>query len=322
MAKILFVVHRYPPFPGGSENFTRDMAEEMHRRGYSVTVLAHEHQGDQNRVRVTNDYNILVNEKWDLIIVHGCDVSSQSIVLSNSAVIPSPIVYMIIKPSTSDIALHGMKNSKYIVYSTTTDLDHILLHGYRNKARYIRHSIVEATSLKTGKYISNTEKPFYTSAAGFWPHKAMVPLANNFETKGPNNFELHLFGYAGGDVPPVSNRIKIFIGESKDVVINAMAASRGYIMNSYVEGFGLVMLEAMINKIPVYTRKTFGAIDISNYVFTYDNENELMELLNDHANRPANYLNDWIEKSYDYVMANRLIEHTGNDIEDILMEKR
>jgi len=39
MKKILYVVHRYAPYPGGSENYVRDMAEETLRRGHDVTVF-------------------------------------------------------------------------------------------------------------------------------------------------------------------------------------------------------------------------------------------------------------------------------------------
>ena len=59
MARLLFVVHRYVPFPGGSEYFVRDMAEESLRRGHAVTVLTHWHRGDRSglaslRARGTN----------------------------------------------------------------------------------------------------------------------------------------------------------------------------------------------------------------------------------------------------------------------------
>jgi len=39
MKKILYVVHRYAPYPGGSENYVRDMAEETLRRGHDVTFM-------------------------------------------------------------------------------------------------------------------------------------------------------------------------------------------------------------------------------------------------------------------------------------------
>ena len=97
MAKLLFVVHRYYPFPGGSEYYVQAMAEEAYSRGHEVSVLAGEHQGDQNGIKVTSDANVLL-QHWDLIIVHGAGVSVQDFVLSNARQIPNPILYLIILP--------------------------------------------------------------------------------------------------------------------------------------------------------------------------------------------------------------------------------
>jgi len=72
MKRLLFVVHRYAPYPGGSENYVRDMAEECVSRGHEVWVFTGEHKGDLNGVRVTSDANIL-GQIFDLIIVHGGD---------------------------------------------------------------------------------------------------------------------------------------------------------------------------------------------------------------------------------------------------------
>ena len=70
MKSLLYVVHRYYPYAGGSESNLRSMAEESLKRGYDVTVLADRHQGDQNGVKVTSDLGILT-QPFDLIIVHG-----------------------------------------------------------------------------------------------------------------------------------------------------------------------------------------------------------------------------------------------------------
>ena len=107
--RLLFVVHRYVPFPGGSEYYVRDMAEECQRRGHNVTVLANDHQGDQNGIPVSNDYLEVLNQPWDLIIVHGADVISQNVVIANAHAIQSPILYMIIKPTESNVGLKGLK---------------------------------------------------------------------------------------------------------------------------------------------------------------------------------------------------------------------
>ena len=46
--RICFVVHRYAPYPGGSEYNVQRMAEECKRRGHNVIVLTGDHQGDFN----------------------------------------------------------------------------------------------------------------------------------------------------------------------------------------------------------------------------------------------------------------------------------
>ena len=65
--RLLFVVHRYAPFPGGSEYYVQNMAEEMLRRKHYVTVLTHQHKGDYNGVTVTSEYNQVLNQPWDQI---------------------------------------------------------------------------------------------------------------------------------------------------------------------------------------------------------------------------------------------------------------
>lgn len=319
MSRILFVVHRYAPFPGGSEYYVRDMAEEMVKRGHDVTVLAHEHQGDLNRVKVTNDYNIL-NQKWLMIIVHGCDVVSQNVVLANAAIIRSPICYMIIKPSLSLTAQHGMKYAKYLAYSTSMDLEHIKSVGQEHKARRIRHGIVVENSVS--RLLPEWEHvPYYVSAGGFYPHKGMSALANAFEQLGPAGTNLELFGYADGEMPS-SDRVKSWLGLPRASVLQAIVNSKGYILNSYDEGFGLVLLEAMINKVPCYARNIAGAKDMKPFVMTYENEQELFEVIKEFEALPEPTKQGIIERNYEYVMSNRTIVQTCNDIEDILAEER
>ena len=93
--RLLFAVHRYAPFPGGSEYYVQAMAEEALSRGHEVAVFAGENQGDYNGVKVTSDPQIL-GWPWDLIVVHGGDVGLQNFVISNATRIPSPILYMLI----------------------------------------------------------------------------------------------------------------------------------------------------------------------------------------------------------------------------------
>ena len=306
MAKLLYVVHRYAPFPGGSEYYVRDMAEESLRRGHDVTVLAHTHQGDLNGVKVTNDYQRLA-EKWDLIIVHGGDVISQNVVHINAEKIQSRVCYMLIKPSESDACMHGLKHHNIIAYSTSADIDFIKKHRVLGKSRRIRHGIVPEQTIRD----KNKNRQYtYVSAGGFYPHKAMVPLAQAFmASKLPG--ELHLYGYGEGPMPQENDRVKVFFGKPKDDVMQAIANADAYIMNSYEEGFGLVLLEAMMNKTPWYARNIAGAKDMASYGNIYNDEKQLMEML-----RQTNI--GLVEEAYEFAMTNHTITQTVNDIEDIV----
>lgn len=319
MSKILFVVHRAAPYPGGSEYFVQDMAEEMLARGHEVWTLAETHQGDYNGVKMTSDYNVLV-KPWDLIIVHGSDVISQNIVHANGHTIGevgNKVCYMIIKPSESPVSLNGLKQHTYVAYSTKKDIEHIKKHGVLDKARRIRHGIVPKNTYGAITRNKSGQKRIYMSAGGFYHHKAMIPLARAFEDANLPDSELHLYGYGEGLTLTDTDKVKWFKGKSKQEVMDAMASSDGYIMNSYEEGFGLVLLEAMMNKVPWYARAGSGAADeLANYGTTYKDEAELMSWLSNPFAKLS--LKVQVRDAYEYVMANHTITQTCNDIEDIL----
>lgn len=310
--RLLFVVHRYVPYPGGSEYYVRDMAEEMLRRGHEVTVLTHEHKGDQNGVTVSNDYQGILSQQWNLIIVHGGDVISQNVVHINADKLKSPVLYLIVKPSDSDICVEGLKKHAFLGYSTSMDIEHIRKYGLMNKGRRVRHGIVPHKYFRSNL----TDKTIFVSAGGFWPHKAMIPLAEAFAKANIPNAELRLYGYGEEHLMPAeTDNVKCFFGKDKEEVLLSISESDAYIMNSYEEGFGLVLLEAMMNKTPWYARNIAGAKDMCYHGTVYDSEKELMELLRNHKRNDKK-----IEDAYDYVMANHTIQDTANDIEDILLE--
>jgi glycosyltransferase involved in cell wall biosynthesis len=314
MSKVLFVVHRYAPYPGGSEYYVRDMAEEMLRRKHDVTVLAHEHQGDQNGVIVSNDYNTILNQKWDLIVVHGGDVISQNIVHVNADKLQSPVLYMIIKPSDSEVCVNGLRHHRFLGYSTSMDIEHLKKFGVESKGRRIRHGI-DINSTRVPRNRQDTKKIF-VSAGGFWAHKGMAPLAYDFTKANVPNMELHLYGYGEEHlIPAESHNVKCFYGKEKHEVMQAIANSDGYIMNSFEEGFGLVLLEAMMNKVPWFARDIAGAHDMCYYGTLYNNEKELINTLRKYKKNDRK-----IEDAYNYVMANHTIQDTCNDIEDVLLE--
>ena len=307
---ILFVVHRYYPYPGGSEVYTQNMAEEMVNRGHEVTVLTGQHKCDRfehNGVRVATDIQDALNRKWDLIIVHGGDVNVQNIVHLNSYSIKSPICYMLIKPSDSEVCVHGMKHANYLACSTSMDIEHCKKYGLENKIRRVRHGIPAIVINKNGHYGN------YVSAGGFYPHKAMTELAAAWNASDIPE-ELHLYGYGMlENAPPESDRVKVFKDRPIEDIHGAIATSNGYIMNSFEEGFGLVLLEAMLFKTPWYARNIAGAKDMSRYGTVYETEEELLTKIG----KPECD----VGVAYAYAVANHTISSTVNDLEDILLEQ-
>lgn len=314
MSKLLFVVHRYVPFPGGSEYFTRDMAEESLKRGHDVTVLAHVNQGDINGIRVTNDYNILVNEKFDLIVVHGGDVISQDVVHTNAYQInrKSPVLYMLILPSHSEACINGAHAHRFIGYSTLEDINFLKEQDLLDKGREIRHGIpyhpMVRTRVPDGKTI-------FMSAGGFAPHKNMKALADLFEKNSLENQELHLYGYSREDVPKETEKVKVFLEQPKSVVDAALVNADAYIMHSTQEGFGLVLLEAMSHKVPWIARKIAGAKLLERFGTTYETDEELIGHIQNFKRNSVD-----VYRALDYFHANHTIQKTVDDIEDVLGE--
>jgi glycosyltransferase involved in cell wall biosynthesis len=320
MNKILFAVHRAAPFPGGSEYYVQDMAEEMTLRGHDVTILAHEIQSNEYRgVTMTNDYNVL-NQSWDMIIVHGGDVITQNIVHINADKIQSPILYMIIKPSESEICQLGMKHANYLSYSTYEDIEHIKKFGYMDKARRVRHGVdPNKTIAQKGQFRQSQilSKRLIVSAGGYYPHKRMIQLADFFNRMKYPDTILALFGYGDGEIPKDSDYVKVYKNTPKKVVMQAIADADVYIMNSSEEGFGLVLLEAMLNKTRWLSRNIAGAKMLSEYGNIFKNDRDL----------ECSLYHIFIEtkkdntKAFNYAMANHTITQTVNDIEDIIKEK-
>lgn len=313
--RLLYVVHRYAPYPGGSENYVRDMAEETLRRGHEVAVFTVEHKGDWNGVRVSGDPNILM-EKWDLIVVHG-DASAQNFVHMNSNVIPSDILYMIIRPVDNEICNRALKGSKYIGCSTLADWDHVNKHNVLDKAVEIRHGIDSKISVgKPGfkeKYGIKTSKMFL-SAGGFWQNKAFDQLIYSFNTANLTDTTLVLTGYDNRSnlMPATTEFVKPFLIDDRDDVLSAIREASLYILNSYEEGFGLVLLESMLNNTPWAARNIAGAATMRGYGFVYNTQDELIEYMKEF--NTANCFPD----TYDYVVNNRLISNTVDDIMSLL----
>jgi glycosyltransferase involved in cell wall biosynthesis len=325
MLNLCFVVHRYAPYQGGSEGFVQAMAEESLRRGHRVTVFTNTHKGDLNGIRVSSDHNILL-DTYDLIIVHGGNCNSQDLVHLNAHQIPSPILYMLILPSESYACMQGLNNCKYIGCSSENDWIHVKKFGLLHKSYKVRHSVSLQSSIGIHgifkqKYNIPLEKRLILSCGGFWAHKGMTELAKIIEEGNiSNDILLVLTGYNADAryIPPQTSRVKSLILEEKVDVAHAMADMDLYVMNSTEEGFGLVLIEAMLNKKPWISRNIAGASLLNKEAacgITYDSSDQLKTLI-ENLDDTISKINT--ESNYKYAIENHLTMHTINDIESIL----
>ena len=316
---LLFVVHRYYPYPGGSEYYTQAMAEESLSRGHAVTVLAGEHQGDQNGVTVTDQAAVLM-QPWDLIIVHGGDVAVQNFVLQNAKVIPSPILYMLILPSNSPVCVQAMQECAYVGWSTPEDINHIRKYNHNDKAVRIRHGIKLQDSVgKLGfrdKYGIPKDKAMLLSCGGYWPNKKMKELADVFLGVNLKNTVLVTTGYDNrmNLMPdPVSGKVIPLLIDDKADVMSAIREADIYFMHSSQEGFGLVILECMLNRTPWVARHIAGPAMLKKFGKTYSRDVELVEIMKN--NMPTT---EELDIAQEYVLNNHLIKHTVDDIEAVV----
>jgi len=311
--RLLFVVHRYAPFPGGSEIYVQAMAEASRDRGHNVAVFAGEHQGTYNGIPVSSDTGILL-QNWDLIIVHGGDVSVQNFVLTNAARIPSPILYLLVLPSDSKECLDGLQNCALLGCSTPEDWEHCEKYGVIGKAVQVRHGInwqdcMGATGFKQKHGI---EGAMFVSCGGYYPNKAMQRLADIFAIAELPDTTLVTTGYDNSHnlMPqPAPNIMPLMIADRTEV-LSAIYEADCLIMHSYREGFGLVLLEAQFNQTPWIARKIAGAKVLAKHGLTYESDAELLV----HLRNFSRYKYD-ARSAYEYVTTNHLITHTVYDIE-------
>ena len=313
--KLLYVVHRYG-YPGGSEHYTQGMAEESLMRGHTVAVFAGEHRGNMNGVHVTNDTKILM-ERWDLIIVHGGDVAVQNYVLANAQHIPSPILYLLVLPSKSPVCLQALKDCAFIGCSTNQDWQHCYNYNEVYKAVTIRHGVNWQDCMGKSGFKSKhgiTGKMFL-SCGGYWPNKAMRELANVFESANLSDTVLVTTGYDNrmNLMPSKSNQVLPLILDDRTDVLSAIYDADCMVMHSYQEGFGLVLLEAMLNQTPWIARNIAGAELMKDYGITYSTDQELIYQLHNFDRNKFD-----IKSAYEYVCNNHLISNTVDDILSVI----
>ena len=300
---ICYVAHRYYPYPGGTEYYVKNLAEETLAQGHDVTVLAGQHRGDQNGVRVTNDLNILVREQFDLVVVHGSGVAMQDSVLINARQIPSPVMFMIIRPEESKQIFPAMENSDYIACSTPTDWRFVKKYRQDHKAVQVNHSISPFDKPLNNERHNAYGSPYAISVGGFWSHKGHKELSEGWTAEKT----LVMTGYNKDHnwIPrPKPNQHVEFL-EHKDQVLEKIAGSDLLILNSQYEGFGLVLLEAMWNGVPWASTPIAGAEVLKDHGFVYNSLEELCEYVDK---------GEYIKSDIEFVRENHLTDTTVKQI--------
>lgn len=317
MSNILFVVHRYAPYAGGSEYNVQRMAEALVEKDHNVWVLTDTHQGHYNNVGVTSDYNLLMHPDWDLIAIHGW-AQTQAVALANSHLIPAKKLYMIIDPETNPTILHAMQHCQYLGWGTSFDLEHIKKNGYENKATQLRYAVNEPlgqTSINFREKYNITTKYMFLSCGGFWNHKRMPELIQAFTDAQIPDTTLVLTGYDSRDgwTPTETKYVRSVFEPTQEEVYAAMKQADLYIMNSIREGYGIVLLEAMFNKTEWIARDVAAAHDLQHLGAVYSDYDGLVNTLKNWKPNP-----DKIRDGYDYVMNNHLPQHIRMDLEKLL----
>lgn len=315
--RILYCVHRYAPFPGGSENNVKNMAEETRRRGHFVAVFTNVgHRGDLNGVQVSSDPNILT-EPWDLIVVHGGDVGLQNFVLenANNPRLGGPVLYLLILPSHSPVCVQALHTAAHIGCATLADWKHVEQYGVEAKSVKYRYGLKQEDSVGVSGFREAhgiTTKYMFLATGGFWPNKAFGELVEVFNALKRTDATLVLTGYDNSHqlMPPDTQFVKSFLLDKREDMLSALKDSDLYILHSTSEGFGLVLLESMLNLTPWVARSIAGAETMQEYGTTYTDRQGLETYLQNFKGMPPA---DLITAQY-YVLSSHMIQHSVDDI--------
>ena len=332
--KICFAVHAYVPHSkGGSEYYVQWMAEECVKRGHEVSVFT-QFPADplkpvtsymHNGVRVMKEMISLYSQ--DLIVVHGSmnsNTYAQDFVLNRSRGLTAPVLYQIILPVETPISLQAIMTVQYIGCSTPEDWAHVKKHNVEQRAHYIRHGISPADCTGTPgqfdreKYGIPRDKKMIVSCGGYWRHKRMHELSEIFKSADLKDTVLVTAGYWSGSgntfarqvpEPDEHNRVIALYLPKPQEVKDLIADADLYVMHSEQEGFGLTVLEAMLNRTPWIGNNIAGAKLLKEFGHTYETDEGLFNLLKTHDT-----LEDKTAAAYNYVMDHHLISHTVDDI--------
>ena len=229
--------------------------------------------------------------------------------------IQAPVLFMLIIPSDSQTYRYACANVDYIGCSTYEDWWYIRERGYKSKAVRVLHGIDPKISIGTSgfrqKYGIETELMFL-SCGGYWHNKRMKELVDLFNQVGRTDITLVTTGYDNrfGIKPEDSQYVKNLMIDDREDVMSAIKEADLYIMHSNREGFGLVLLESMLNKTPWAATNMAGARLMHEFGFVYDTDEQLLNYMKEF--KPVT--EDKIEKAYEYVTLNHMISNTVDDI--------
>ena len=159
----------------------------------------------------------------------------------------------------------------------------------------------------------------FLSCGGYWPNKAMRELARIWDISNIKDAVLVTTGYDNrmNLMPEPSHNLIPLMLDDREEVLSAIYDADCLIMHSYQEGFGLVLLESMLNQTPWISRKIAGAELMKKYGMTYQTDGELIFRL-----RTFNRGDFDIKSAFDYVAQNHLIRNTIDDIEAAVERSR
>lgn len=310
--KVLFVVHRTFPFNGGSEYNVKVISVGLSEMGCDVTVLTDNSGGNYGNVKVVTEREFLFLD-YDWVIVHGADMPLQDFALNNISSIPSKTFYWMIYPSFSKSAMNGFYRATKIGWGTTQDLKHLLTLGEQvfRKMKYIRYAI-DPRDFETDvdfrrKYDITTERIILC------PDKNAKEVVEYFNGSRVNDVTLVITS----QTPPIlksSQKVRYVYLEDRKDYIAALKSSNLLVHNSKFEGFGIMLLDAMLSKVPWVARNIAGAADMKEYgkVFEGNSIGWILE-----AFRTKNINNKTIA-AYEYVSNNRLTKNIVDDFIEFL----
>jgi hypothetical protein len=212
--------------------------------------------------------------------------------------------------------MQGLADAKWIGCGTPQDWEHVNKHKVTDRCVAINLSLNEAHAFGLPgfreKYGIKTKNMFLT-CGGYWPNKAMPELVEVFNKLNIPDTTLVLTGYDNrhGLMPQESEFIKPLMLEDKADVSAAMREADLYIMHSFEEGFGLVLVESMLNHTPWVARDIAGATMMKEFGHTYTTDTQLSDYLVNFK-RPSE---EKLDNAYEYSVHN----HTSKSSVDKIL---